>query len=217
MAKKTKNQGTLLNRFNFLIHTFCDNTPSRPEINGLFVSPKETCATDTFKLIKVDTPKDLNPDDYPIIPNRPKPLSDFKSFILPKAKAKDILNIFNSQKSSNTLPILNNAVIVRNSKNMVEIGKTDLESFNSVMSRKIEGDFPNYKELFVERGKFIEIQVNPKLLKEIVDFYVSFVDKPVKSIKIKVPVKENEPIIFFGEREDKQTATAMLMLIKNTE
>jgi len=215
MTKKTKKQGTLLNRFNFLIHTFCDNTTSRPEIGGLFVSPKETCATDSFKLIKVDTPKDLNPADYPVIPNRPKPLSDFKSFILSKEKARDVLNIFNSQKSSIGLPILDNVVITRNDKEMVEIGKTDLESFNSIMSRKIEGDYPNYKELFVERGKFVEIQVNPKFLKEIIDFYVSFVDSPIKSIKIKVPVKENEPIRFYGKRENKQEAQAILMTIKS--
>jgi len=217
MTKKTKNQGTLLNRFNFLIHTFCDKTPTRPEINGVFISPKETCATDTHKIIKVDTPKDLDSNDYPVIPNRPKPLSDFKSFILPKEKTKDVLNIFNSQKSSDTLPILDNAVIVRNGKEMVEIGKTDLESFNSVMSRKIEGDFPNYKELFVERGKFIEILVNPKLLKEIADFYISFVDTFVEEIKIKVPVKTDEPIRFYGKRKSGQEAKAMLMPIKDNK
>ena len=215
MKKENKNQGTLLNRFNFLIHTFCAKSDTKPEINGVFVSSKETCATNSFKIIKVDTPKNLNSNDYPEIPNRPKPISNFKSFILPKEKAKDVLNIFNSQKKSETLPILDNAVVVRNDKDNVEIGKTDLESFNSISSRKIIGEYPKYNDLFVERGKFVEISVNPKFLKEIADFYVSFVDTPVREVKIKVPLKENSPIRFEGKRENKQEAKAVLMPIQN--
>jgi len=217
MKNKDKNQGTLLNKYNFLIEKFASKDSSRIELQGIFISPVHTVATDSFKIIKVDIPKDFKVDDYPDIPNRPKPISNFKSFILPKEKAKDVLNIFNSQKKSETLPILNNAVIVRDDKDIVEIGKTDLESFNSITSRKIIGEYPKYNDLFVERGKFIEISVNPKFLKEIADFYVNFVDKRIKEIKIKVPVKENEPIRFYGEREDKQKASVVLMPLKKQD
>jgi len=204
----------MLNKYNFLIHTFCDKSNSRPEISGLFISPKETCATDNYKIIKVDTPRfDLK--DYPIIPNKPKPLSNFKSFILPKEQAKAVLNIFNSQKENDVLPILDNAVVIKDNKKSIEIGKTNIESFNSITSPKIGGEFPKYQDLFVERGKFIEITVNPKFLKEIADFYNNFIDTDTKEIKIKVPLKENSPIRFEGQRQSKQKAKAVLMPIQN--
>lgn len=217
MEKENKNQGTFLNKFNFLIHTFCGKQMTRPEIGGIFVSPKETCATDSFKIIKVSTPKNLDVNDYPVIPNRPKPISNFKSFILSREKAKSIVSIFSSQKDSESLPLLNNAVIVRNDKERVEIGKTDLESYDSVMSRKLEGEFPNYNKMFVENGKFIEIDVNQKFLKEVVDFYVNFVDSPTGGVKIKIPIKGGEAIRFYAKRKDGQETNALLMPIKSTE
>ena len=181
---ENKNQSTFLNKFNFLIHTFCAKDLSKPEISGIFVSPKETCATNAFIIARVSSPKDIDINDYPVIPNRAKPMSNFSSFILAKEKAKSIVSIFNSQKDSDTLPILNNAVIVRNDKERVEIGKTDLESYDSVMSRKVGGQFPKYNELFEENGKFVEIEVNKKFLKSIIDFYINFIDDPVSGIKI---------------------------------
>jgi len=214
---ENKNQNTFLNKFNFLIHTFCAKEVTRPEIGGIFITPSHTTATDSFTMIKVSTPKNLDVNDYPVIPNRPKPISDFKSFILSKEKAKSIVSIFNSQEDSDSLPILNNAVIVRNDKERVEIGKTDLESYDSIMSRKVEGEFPKYNELFEESGKFIEIEVNPKLLKKVIDFYVNFIDSPKGSIKIKIPVKKDSPIRFNAKRMDGQETSALLAIVKTDE
>jgi len=216
MKKENNEKATLLNRYNFLIHTFCDKSSTRPELGGIFISPDHSVATDGVKMIKVDNPKDVNSDDYPVLPNKSNPLGKFNSFILPQEKAKEVLSVFNNQKKSETLPILNHAIIMKNDKDNVEIGKTDLESFNSITSRKIEGEYPKYNELFIERGKFIEISVNPKLIKEILDFYVSFIDNPVGDVKIKVPVKANEPIRFYGKRDSGQEAKAVLMPMKNS-
>jgi len=215
MENKKKKQGVFFNKFNFLIHNFCGKSSGRPELGGVFVSPAHTVSTDSFKIIKVDTPKGLDPDDYPIIPNKPKPLNNFKSFILPKDEAKEVLEMFRSQKSSKSLPILDYAVLLKNDKENVEIGKTNLESFRSVSSRKIVGEYPRYQDLFVERGKYIEISVNPSFLKEIVNFYVSFIDKPLKELKIKVPIEKTNPIRFYAERQEGQKAVALLMAIED--
>jgi len=202
-----------LNKYNFLVEKFALKDSSRIELTGIFVSPKETCATDGVKMIKVDTPKNFKLDDYPKIPNKPKPLTNFKSFILPKEKAKDILNLFKTREKDLALPILNNAIIVRNDKTGVEIGMTDLKSWNSIFSQRIEGEYPRYKDLFVERGNFIEIEVDVKFLKDIIDFYTAFQDKT--HLKIKVPTKPNEPIRFEMTRRDEQQAKALLMPIKS--
>ena len=212
MKKETnKNKGTFFNRHNFAIHNFCEQGGTKQELNGIFVTPEHTISTDGFTIIKVDTPKDYDLDDFPIIPNKPKPLESFKSFILPKTSATRILSIF---KESANLPILDNAVLISNKKETAEIGTTDLENFSSITSQKVIGEFPKYKELFVEKGKHIEITVNPKLLKKIVDFYISFLGTPEKGIKIKIPVKADEPIRFYGERKNGQKAKNLLMTIK---
>jgi len=207
--KKT-NKKILLNRHNFSIHNFCDKNGQRIELQGIFVSPNHTVATDSFIMIKVDTPQ-IDSTDYPVIPDK-KPLSHFNSFILPQEKAKEVLSIF---KKSTALPILENAILLNDKKESIEVGTTDLESFLSITSRKMQGKYPNYNELFIESGKFIEIKVNPKLLKKIIDFYVNFMDSDLDGIKIKIPVDKNSPIRFFSKKKSGQKADAIIMPIKN--
>jgi hypothetical protein len=202
------------NRFNFLIKDFTVRNSARPEIDGVFVSSKETVATDSFKIIRVSSVK-ANSDDFPVIPHKPKLKKDFKAFILPSEKASDVLKLFKS-KSSVALPILDNAVVMRRNKTDVEVGKTDLESYNSVLSKIIQGQYPQYNEIFQEQGKYIEVSVNPTYLTQIAKFFSSFVnDNNIKELKIRVPVNPDKPVIFSGRNVNTgQTAEALLMPIK---
>ena len=209
--KKEINKTILFNRHNFSIYTFCDNT-GEMSLDGIFVSPQHTVATNKFIMIKVDNPKDDS--EFPTMPNEQKPLNNFNSFILPKDKVKDILGVF--KKPNRNLPILDNAVILNNKKNTIEIGTTNLESFSGVICNKIDSKYPNYKELFVESGKHIEIILDPRLLKKIADYYVKFMDEKgiSKGIKIRIPVEENKVIRFFGKNKDGQNADSLIMPIK---
>jgi len=199
------------NKYNFLIKDFTDKANVRPEIAGIFVKPNETCATDSFTMIKVSSVKGFDVKDYPVLPHRPKIPTNFNPFILPSEKAQDLVKIVSKSKNY-SLPILNNIVVMRRSKNDVELGATDLESVNSIQSRIIEGEYPRYNDIFVERGKYIEVSLNPDFLKKIASFYSSFSDK--KGIVMRIPVNGESPIRFFGKRSDGQTAEALLMPIK---
>jgi len=206
------------NKYNFIIKDFTASDYSRPEITGVLVSPKKTIATDSFMLLEVDSVK-ADPKDFPVIPDKPKMRVDFKPFILPKEKAGDVIKLFG--KDNDSLPIINNAIVIRSNKmevdNRAEIGKTDLESYNSVMSRVIEGDFPDTKDLMKESGEYAEIEVNPALLKKIAGFFDSFRSSKTDSIKIRVPIDAQSPIFFKGKRDStEQTATALLMPIKKS-
>ena len=134
----------LYNEYNFKIKDFIDKNQMRTEITGVFVSPKETCATDSFKLIKVSRAGG-DVKDYPAIPNKPKAKSNFNAFILPGDKASDVLKLFSGSKNLSS-SILENAVVLKRDKDFVEIGRTDLESYNSVLSKIIEGEFPSKAE-----------------------------------------------------------------------
>lgn len=197
------------NKYNFLLKDFTSRNDIKPEISGIFITSQKTVATDGFMLVMVDSVK-ASKDDYPIIPNKPTPRSDFKPFILPTNKAKDILKFFGSQNSD--LPILDNAVVMARDKERVEIGKTDLESYNSVTSNIIEGRFPDYNQLFVEKGKYIEVHLDPAFLKKIATFFKDFIGSG-NPIKIRIPLnQEFGAVKFSGERKETgQKAQALLM------
>jgi len=201
------------NKYNFLLKDFTAKNSTRPEIDGIFITPKKTIATDSYQLLMVDSVKQ-NPEDYPVIPNKPKMRVDFKPFILPTEKAGDVVKLFKS--GSYSLPILENAVVMMRGKQDVEIGRTDLSSYNSVVSRIVEGRFPETNDILVERGKYVEISVNPIFLKKIAGFFSSFTDESQKGLTIRVPVNGESPIFFTGERKATgQKAKAVLMPIKS--
>jgi len=201
----------LLSKHNLAIKSFCSKTSEKPEISGIFISPKESAATDGFRLVKVSTIKNLD-KEYPEIPNK-KLLENFKPFILPKEKAEEVIKIFNPEKTG-PLPVLKYAGVFKSNEKEAEIGTTDLESFRSVNARIINAHFPDYQQLFNENGKYVEIKVNAEFLKEIASFFASFTGK-LKEVVLKVPLEKEKAIKFYGENQtDNQTAEALLMPIK---
>lgn len=202
------------NKYNFRIKDFTGDSPARPEIAGILMKPKESVATDSFMLIKVDSVK-ADCDSFPKSPDGKSPKKEFEEFILPKKSAENVLKLFSSEGST-ILPIINNAVITKKTKNGVEIGKTDLETFNLVNSRTIQGKFPAYNDLFQEKGKYVEICVSPKFLRKIATFYSEFCDNPIAGLTIRVPVKPNGIVRFQGKRKETgQKADILLMPIKS--
>ncbi|MCD5384855.1 MAG: hypothetical protein LRZ94_00885 [Candidatus Pacebacteria bacterium] len=203
----------LYNTHNFKIKSFAGQDTARPELNSVFITANETIATDGFILIKVDSVKEFDIKDYPLIPDKPKALANFQPFMFSKEKIEQVLKIFPPKVS---LPILENVAIFKRTKNIAEIGSTDLGGYQGVMNRIVGGRFPDYKQVIngIKNERCIDVEMNPQFLKKIADFFCGFSDK--KSIKLSVPVKPNKPLMFSGER-NKQRAEAYLMPIKTTE
>jgi len=201
----------LYNKYNFSIAKFGGNE-NRPELNGVFITPSETIATDGFRMIRVKSiKKDLG--DYPQLPAGKTPKTNFQPFILNKKTALKIASELAKIKEA-TLPILENAVITRAKQESVEITFTDLETIQSIMARPVEGKYPNYKEIINKReGR--KIVLDTKLLKDIVDFFNDFTTH--KRIELYIPKDNYKPIFFTGTREindTEQRADAVLMPIK---
>jgi len=202
----------LYNKFNFLIEKFCAKSSVRPELNGVFINPKETCATNSIVLTLVRN-SGVNVKEFPVMPNK-KILTNFKSFILPQEKAKEVIGLFRQKVS---LPILENAVITQRNDEVAEITTTDLISVNSVMSRTIQGEFPEYNDLLIERGKFLEIKLNPKYLKKIAEFFSEFCET-TDGVLVKIPYEKDNAIRFEAHRKLQdgiQEAVSVLMPIKS--
>jgi len=196
------------NKFNFSIARFGG---TREDLDGVYITPSETVATDGFRLIRVKSiKKDLS--DYPQLPAGKQPKSNFQPFILPSQTALKIAGELSKIKT--TIPILENAVITRAKQDSVEITFTDLETIQSIMARPKEATYPNYKEVINRReGKRFLLDV--KLLKDIVDFFYNFTTS--KHIELYIPRDSEKPIFFTGTRridDIDQRADAVLMPIK---
>jgi hypothetical protein len=203
----------MFNKFNFLISNFCAKDNTRPKINGVFVNGyKETCATDDYTLALVRN-SNVDIKSFPELPNK-KTLKNFNAFILPQDKAKEVVKMCKANKS---MPILENAVITHKDNETAEISTTDLTSVNSVMSRIIQGEFPKYNALLVEKGKFMEVRLNPKYLKKIAEFFSQFCET-TDGVLVKIPYEKNNPIRFEAHRKMEsgvQEALSILMPIKS--
>ena len=201
---------SLLNQNNIKIKVACSDSESHPELCGVFLTPSETCATNSFYLIKCSTIKGLTAD-YPKLPNGTKPLENWKPFILPKNKAEEVLKIF--YKPNKNLPVLSYASVLKSNGTEAEIATTDLEGYRSVTSRVTDGRFPDYQQLFNEDGGYAEIKVNAEYLKEIAGYFSSFGNK-TKEVSIKFPLKPSKAIKFLSEN-GYQKAEALLMVMKS--
>ena len=199
----------MLNKNNLKIANFCSTSQVKPELTGIFVEPNQTSATDSFILIQVSTPK-IDIADFPTLPSGQKPKSNFQPFILPANKAQEIEKNIPVKQS---LLILENAVVIGQKKGVVEIATTDLEEAKIAQIHAIEGKYPEVKEILAEKGKYIEIILNPAFLAKIANYFKNFSKNP--NITMKVPFspygEKNTPPIKFEAENDGQTAIALLM------
>ncbi|MBW2968811.1 hypothetical protein KY314_01700 [Candidatus Woesearchaeota archaeon] len=203
----------MFNKWNLKIHEFTGESSTNLAIKGVFFTPKESVATNSFLLLRVENPK-FNIKDFPQTNNYPKPKENFNSFTLNKEAVKKILK--NLPKTTALLPITENAVVVNQDKESVEILTTNIENAVVVKGKKIEEEYPNYKEILPEKTKYKTISVNANYLKKIVDYLKLFTDSKINEIRIKFPLetKGKDGIRFEAERKDtKQKAEAILMPI----
>lgn len=191
----------LYNKFNFRIKDFVSKDRTREELTGIFVEPNGTTATDAYSLIRVSGIKREI---------REKEIKEnFKSFILPSEKAKEVERLAKEIERKAVVAELNYIGVLSRKEDRVRVGKKDERGlFDCVESYLIEGEYPKYKDLLVERGKHIEIIVNPAFLERIAKFFKEFSKE--NRVKIRIPVKEKQPIRFYEEREN-QKAVALLM------
>lgn len=94
----------------------------------------------------------------------------FKSFILPKENAENL-------------------------SKLDDVGISMIK-FNDLP--KIDGEYPKYKQIMQEKGKYTSIKLNPKLLKDLIDFYAKFSET---EIEMRVPVNHDSPIFLNGENK----------------
>lgn len=135
-----------------------------------YIFPKVTLstATDSFRLIEIETPE-FDIADYPNIER--EIIKEIDTPILVEAKLVKTFKLASKTK----LPILHNAVLVKDGK-YTGVYTTDLDTQNEVGSIFQEDKFPNYENIIPTGDSDFSVRVNPKMLAELLDV-MSGVDK----------------------------------------
>lgn len=199
----------MFNQHNLDIAKITPKEQSRPEINSVFFKPDKTVATDSFRLIEMAVPKTTEEDinNYPA-----KSMRGFKPFLIDAHTLKSV-----KIKPNKNLPVLQYATVKHVDNNKVELnipaagdgaaGVTEVKAF-----RRVDGQFPDYEQIMPKGAPVIEVMVNGRYLKELLELLVKSNAGKDEKVTVKL-YGEKEPIVITNNNED-QKGTAVLMPIQ---
>lgn len=168
---------------------FCSITQTRPELSGVYFSFNKNqlklVATDSFRLAE----KTLNFEK--------EGLSAEKSFILPRNAARELVNLFSETKGMIRIYFSANQVMFES-----KFPETDNPQ-SQIVSRLIEGEFPNYEEI-IPKGSKTKIEVEQIKLQNGIKSASLFSGKG-NELTIKVEPKKNQIEIMAQDTEVGET------------
>lgn len=200
----------LYNKLNLLVGEVVNDR--REEISGIRFEDKATIGTDGFSLVKITTPN-INPDEFPQNPSEPlEVMKTYPPFTISKKSIKGLGELISDDVYN--IPILQCFGISEIGKETVSFVDTDLESFRKTTIKKMEDNYPDndIKNLLKQKKQAkIEIRVDVKFLKRIIDIINRFLEYGDKEVKISIS-GNNDPIRFDVENKFfNQKLIALLM------
>ena len=166
---------------------FCAITQIRPELSGLYFSfqDKEVriASTDSFRLAE----KTIFLDQISAKPNTLTP------FILPKNTAREIINVFSGLGGKIKFTLSPSQIMIENLSEENDQAKARL------VSRLIDGDYPNYKEVIPKKFKTNIVLSKERFLNQIKT--ASLFSNQTNEIKLSINPK-NQKIIIFSQNSD---------------
>ena len=202
----------MLNKYNFLVNKFVSKSGHQPEISGVLVTKTGTVATDRYTLLEVSAP-DMELSDYPIIPGQET--AETETHIMPIEAAIQLQA--DLKKIKGNLPILQNTASLKLTEpDQAGFITTNLEMAKPVIYRKIDGAFPDYKNIIPTGEPAFTFNISPEYLKRVAEVYTAIGNA---SVEVKLyPDKVglfNQPITFEAKTPQGQTVKALLTTIKS--
>ncbi len=152
---------------------------SRPEISGIyFIFSKNSIkivATDSFRLAE----KNLTPEE---------PIKKEVTFILPQKPAKEIINILGEKEGKTKIYFSTSQVMFESP--MKDAPRPQIQ----IISRLIEGEYPNYEEIIPKKFKTHVVIKRDEFLNQIKA--ASLFSGKINEIKIKVDAEKKEVEIY---------------------
>ncbi len=202
----------LFNRSAFVVRHAASRDETRYHINGVrFEADGTLVATDGHRLYRVETPAEmLDPADFPDCGDVTPTEDALEAFTLPLAAANAIVKAI---PKNGTLPALRHArldVAATNANGRARLVTTDLETVAPLEARKLEGDFPNYRQVMPEGEPVATVAFNAKYLADAAKAVVEFTGNPRAALKLEL-FGELSPARITATNADGQTFTAIVM------
>jgi len=199
----------LFNKNNLIIAGITSKKTFRPELSAVLFKTDRTVATDSYSLIEVKNPDYMQDAEFPTIEGE-EVKREINEIIPRKSVLKACKNL--SKVKNQALEVLQNAVLLEGEQ--VGLATTDLEKIYIVRTRKVDGEYPDYKQAIPsDYSEHKTVTVDVKRLKEL----LSILDKmDIKEKQIEFYIKDGSlPLVIKAVTVQKQEITAMLMPIKN--
>lgn len=185
----------LYNKANLSVAKFAGKSEAKPELTGVLFASKLTVATDGFRLVEIDVPRDVTKEEYPL---KDKVMRGFKPFIA------NVIGVKTIPCSPN-----NGFVGIKHiHEEMIDFVADDIK--DSVLVNKISGTFPEYESLFPKGKPVAEVTVNAKWLAEMLTVLGALHNNNEMKMKL---YQKNKPLVLEAGT-DRQRGRGLLMGMK---
>lgn len=173
----------------------------KPELASVFFTKDKTVATDGVRLLEVGVPSNVNVAEWVKVDGITA-MRGCKPFMV---NAKMLADKVKLPKRA-SLPILECATISHIADgHFVEFITTDLETTSRNRVAKVEGNFPNYEQVFPTGEPVAEITINAESLAGLLEVMGKLENK------VKISFYGKNKAMVLGCKDSKQVARGMMM------
>ena len=200
----------IYNKNNLLIKEFCGDD-ARPVLAGVAFYHNKSVATDSCVLAEVSTPN-IDKNDAPIIPNHRK-LNYLQSEPVIISK-EGVGKVLKNLPLKTTLPVLSTTWLGdKTNADFAEFLLTDLETATPILTRRTEGEFPDYKKIIPNEKTTFSVSFNPEVLAKVFSFLAKI---GLRNCKLDF-YGNNKPLVIRAETEEKQKVRILVMPLRVDE
>ena len=152
----------LYNQNNLNVAKFASKSDIRPVFASVLVTPTKTVATDCTRLLEVSTVANQDASDFP---DALTALPEGTDSVL--VNAKTLLAIKLPKKMS--IKVLESVAIKAIDKNTVDFVTNSLETKQAHSIRRVDDQFPDYKQVIPTGPPVTNIDINATLLAELLE------------------------------------------------
>lgn len=165
----------LLNKWNFGLHRFAARDESRYSIGVVRVVEDATISTDGHRLTRLTIPK-AEAENFPQMEGI-NPAASVNGGV--SLSVEDAKRIEKMLPKKSTIPILVNAALDPGEvkAETVKVGMTDLETPQVLSCQRQTGQFPNWEIVIPKDEPVLTIDLDAKLLGELLDYVAKFDDR----------------------------------------
>jgi len=202
----------MYNKENFAVGKVASKDQYKQNLNSIYCHPKFTVGCSGPALMIVTTPK-MDIEEMPS-PQNEELVDKFEPFILDLNDAKKVEK---SIPKKTSLPLLSHVAILKSENGNAKFFTTDLQSQNITVSRKIDGEYPQFGKVFPKGKPIKTMRFDTRLLKTLIDAIESAQGSPnTPHVDIDIYDNGNEGVVMFKSNniDTGQRITALLMPLR---